>query len=168
MSATHICPQIALTKVRPSASLNITGHKTPKLTTRVLVPLQTRMDRIQSGVSLSEEVNVPVQASHLGRRVEKDILESPQPLVMSLKFERFPIWLLTLDSMQITEVHFMGFSAQEALNSHIYRPLFWHCNMLLRYCDIARPFLSQNFRDFPELCQLCARTMYKIPEYKPY
>jgi hypothetical protein len=34
---------------------------------------------------------------------------------------------------------------------------FWHCNMLLRYCDIARPFLSQNFQDFP-------RAMSVVPE----
>jgi hypothetical protein len=119
MSATHLCPQISLTKVRPSVSLKVTGHKTSKLATQVSVPLQTRMDRIQAGVSLSEEANVLVRASHLGRRVEKGILESPQPLVMSLKFERFLIWLLTLDSMQITEVHLMGFSTQEALNSHV-------------------------------------------------
>jgi hypothetical protein len=37
---------------------------------------------------------------------------------------------------------------------------FWHCNMLLRYCDIVMTFLSQNFRVFP-------RAMSLVPEVCP-
>jgi hypothetical protein len=40
------------------------------------------------------------------------------------------------------------------------RTYVWHCNMLLRYCDIAMPFLTQNFRDFP-------RAMSFVPELCP-
>jgi hypothetical protein len=40
-------------------------------------------------------------------------------MVISLKFKRFPIWLLTLDSMQITEVYLMGFSTQDDSNPHV-------------------------------------------------
>ena len=119
MSATHLCPQISLTKVRPLASLKVTGPKTPELATRVSVPLQIRMDRIQAGASSSKEANIPVRGSHMGRRVETGILESPQSVVISLKFESFPIWLLTLDSMQITKVHLMGISTQEDFESHV-------------------------------------------------
>jgi hypothetical protein len=32
---------------------------------------------------------------------------------------------------------------------------FWHCNMLLRYCDIVMTFYPRIFECFPELCHLC-------------
>jgi hypothetical protein len=37
---------------------------------------------------------------------------------------------------------------------------FWHSDMLLRYCDIAMPYLYQNFQDFP-------RAMSFVPELCP-
>jgi hypothetical protein len=115
MSTSHHCPQTSLTKVRPLASLKVKGLQTLKLATHIPVPLQTRMDRIQAGVPSRGDS----KASHLGRQVEKGILESPQPMVISLKFERFPIWLLTLDSMQIMEVYIMGFATQDDFNLHV-------------------------------------------------
>jgi hypothetical protein len=32
---------------------------------------------------------------------------------------------------------------------------FWHCNMLLRNCDIDMSFYPRIFECFPELCHLC-------------
>jgi hypothetical protein len=45
---------------------------------------------------------------------------------------------------------------------------FWHCDIVIRYCDIPMPFVSQNNRDFPrvmsfvpELCQSSHNTSHK-------
>jgi hypothetical protein len=45
-------------------------------------------------------------------------------------------------------------------NKHHLQTSFWHCNMLLRNCDIDMTFLSQNFRVFP-------RAMSLVPEVCP-
>ena len=44
---------------------------------------------------------------------------------------------------------------------------FWHCDIVIRYCDIPMPFVSQNIRDFPrvmsfvpELCQSSHNTSH--------
>jgi hypothetical protein len=34
---------------------------------------------------------------------------------------------------------------------------FWHCNMLLRNCDIDMTFYPRIFECFPELCHLCQK-----------
>jgi hypothetical protein len=106
-------------KVRPLVSLKVTGNNMPKLAAQALVLLQTRMGQIKACGSQSEEANVPVRDDskerlHLGRRMEKGILESPQPVGIYLKVEIFLIWLLTLDSIQIMEVYLLvGFATQE-------------------------------------------------------
>jgi hypothetical protein len=45
---------------------------------------------------------------------------------------------------------------------------FWHCDIVIRYCDMPMPFVSQNIRDFPrvmsfvpELCQSSHNTSHK-------
>jgi hypothetical protein len=44
---------------------------------------------------------------------------------------------------------------KEARSRHL-QTHFWHCNMLLRYCDIlAMSLFPKNFERFPELCHLC-------------
>jgi hypothetical protein len=49
-----------------------------------------------------------------GRKVERGVLQSPSHISLALLFERFPIWLLTLASNQVSHVVVMGFTTHGA------------------------------------------------------
>jgi hypothetical protein len=53
------------------------------------------------------------------RKIERGILATPTRLSFSLKFERFPIWLLTLESNLVTQLIILGHNSQAKLATYI-------------------------------------------------
>jgi hypothetical protein len=100
---------------RPTASLS--GRLPKRLK---LAPLKSRSDSV--GSSASEEVECELRPSlsdrnpfygicQATRQVEHGLISTPTRLEIHLSSERFPIWLLTLESVLVSSVTIRGFSS---------------------------------------------------------